>query len=647
MVISAALVGNPNVGKTSIFNRLVGARQYVANWPGVTVTKIEGAMEWKGNTLHFIDLPGTYSLTSKTIDEKVTRDYLFFTPPNVSLLIADSLNPEQSFYLLIELLEITNSVILVMNSIDEIRNRGVKIDKFELEKHFGVPVVFTSAKTGEGIDELKDKIIEVANGKHSKKVLFDYGSRIENYINKVIKQIPDNVFTNKRYAALKFLEKDEFFYEKLKSHVNIERDEDFSSEISKTRYEHVVYIIKEAYSGNNLSYVKNINDRIDHILTHKIFGIPILIFVFYLVFKFTFEVMQPVSDLLDVAFLNLSEYVKSFGNNAFISLITDGVIGGVGGILVFVPNIFGLFLALGILEESGYLPRAAFVLDRLMYKLKLSGRAFMSLILGFGCNVPSIMTARGLPDEKERIGTILSSPFISCSARLPVYIMIIGIFFKGYKSEVLFSIYLISILLTAFSAYFINKIFFKGENVPLVMELPRYRVPTFRNIFIYTWNKGSHFLKKAGTIILVTSIAVWGLTYFPDHGNIETSFASYIGKGLEIILKPLGFDWKISTALFFGGVAKEVIVSTISMLYGFAQGDISSAKMLLSQSLSPLSAYAFLVFVLLYIPCFATLATIKSETGSWKWIVFSVVYSFSLAYLFSYIVIFVGKAFIF
>lgn len=331
----------------------------------------------------------------------------------------------------------------------------------------------------------------------------------------------------------------------------------------------------------------------------------------------------------------------------FFALIADGIIGGVGGVLVFVPNIFGLFLMLGILEESGYLPRAAFVLDRIMYKLKLSGRAFMSLILGFGCNVPSIMTARGLPDEKERIGTIISSPFISCSARLPVYIMIISIFFQGYKAEVLFSIYLISILLTAFSAYFVNKIFFKGENVPLIMELPRYRIPTVRNILIYMWNKGSHFLKKAGTIILVTSIAVWALTYFPNNGNVETSFASYVGKGLAYVLKPLGFDWKVGTALFFGGVAKEVIVSTFSMLYGFSEGDVLSAKSALAASMNPLTAYAFLIFVLLYIPCFATLATIKSETGSWKWMIFSIMYSFSLAYLFSYIIVFFGKIFIF
>lgn len=647
MVISVALVGNPNVGKTSIFNRLVGARQYVANWPGVTVTKIEGATDWKGHTFHVIDLPGTYSLSSKTIDEKVTRDYLFYSTPNVTLLIADSMNPEQSFYLLIETLEITSSVILVMNSYDEIKKQKIKIDKYELQKHFGVPVVFTSARTGEGIEELKDMIIEIANGKKVKSVIFDY-KEYESLIKYVENQVPDNMFKNKRYAALKFLEGDEFFREKLKNIIEIDENklEESMRGIPKIRYEYVQYVIKESYSKNSIDYIRNINDKIDHILTHKFFGIPILIFIMYLVFKFTFDVVQPISDLFDNAFSALSEMVNSLGNNLLVSLIADGIIGGVGGILVFVPNIFALFFALGILEESGYLPRAAFVLDRIMYKMKLSGRAFMSLLLGFGCNVPSIMTARGLPDEKERIGTILSAPFVSCSARLPVYLMIISIFFPYHKAEILFSIYLISILITAFSAFFVNKLFFKGENVPLIMELPRYRIPTFRNILIYVWNKGSHFLKKAGTIILIASILVWVLTYFPNNGEIETSYASYIGKGLEFILKPLGFDWKIGTSLFFGAIAKEVIVSSISILYGFSGGDLEAAKLILMNSLNQVTAFAFLVFVLLYMPCFATLASIKSETGSWKWVLFSVIYSFVLAYIMAGIVVFVGPIFV-
>lgn len=644
MVVTVALVGNPNVGKTSIFNRLVGARQYVANWPGVTVSKIEGATEWKGNTLHFIDLPGTYSLSSKSIDEKITRDFLFFSPPNVTLLIADSLNPEQSFYLLIETLEITKSVILVMNSYDEVKRQKTKIDKYELQKHFGVPVVFTSAKTGEGISELKDMIVDIAKGKKIKNVIFDY-KEYEKIIVDIENQIPDDLFKNKRYAALKYLEGDEYFVNKLENIVKIDKaiKENALNHIPKIRYEYVKYVLKEAYSGNNIEYIKTMNDKIDHVLTHKIFGIPILVAIMYIIFKFTFDVVQPLADILDYSFSQLADYVKSFGDGLFTSLIADGLIGGVGGVLVFVPNIFALFIALGILEETGYLPRAAFVLDRIMYKMKLSGRSFMSLLLGFGCNVPSIMTARGLPDEKERLGTILSAPFISCSARFPVYMMIISIFFPRYKAEVLFSIYAISILITAFTAFFVNKVFFKGESVPLVMELPRYRVPTIRNIAIYMWNKGSHFLKKAGTIILITSILVWGLTYFPNKGDVETSYASYIGKTLEYILKPLGFDWKIGTALFFGGVAKEVIVSTMSMLYGFTEGDLISAKLALSESLNSVNAYAFLIFVMLYIPCFATIATIKSETGSWKWVIFTVIYSFLIAYILSFIFLNLGK----
>ncbi|MCD6105190.1 MAG: ferrous iron transport protein B, partial [Thermosipho sp. (in: Bacteria)] len=537
MVITVGLVGNPNVGKTSIFNRLVGARQYVANWPGVTVSKIEGATTWLNDTIHVIDLPGTYSLTSQSTDEKVTRDFLFYTPPNVTVLIADSINPEQSFYLLIELLELNSNVILVMNSIDEARRLGIKINKFELQKHFGIPVVFTSAKTGEGIEELKNLIVEVARGKHSKKVIFNYGD-LENLILQIEKDIPDNLFSNKRFAALKFLEGDKEIKDNLSSHINIENSiiENASTLIPTIRYSHVENIIKEAYSGKSLNYQRTINDRIDHVLTHKYFGIPILLLIMYLVFKFTFDVVQPLSDYLNFLISKLSIFIKSFGDNSFISLLADGVVSGVGGVLVFIPNIFALFFALGILEETGYLPRAAFVVDRIMYKMKLSGRSFMSLLLGFGCNVSSIMSTRGLPDEKERIGTILASPFISCSARLPVYLMITSIFFNKYKGEVLFSIYIFSIVITAFTAYFVNKLFFKGEDVPLVMELPRYRIPTLRNILIYMWNKGSHFIEKAGTIIFAASIVVWFLSYFPSNGQIETSFAAYLGKLIEPIL---------------------------------------------------------------------------------------------------------------
>ncbi|MBO8160153.1 MAG: ferrous iron transport protein B [Thermosipho sp. (in: Bacteria)] len=644
MVISVALVGNPNVGKTSVFNRLVGARQYVANWPGVTVTKVEGATTWKNETLHIIDLPGTYSFSSQSVDETVTKNFLFYAPPNVTVVIADSINPEQSFYLLIETLELTSNVILAMNSIDEAKKLGIKIDKFELQKHFGIPVVFTSAKTGEGINELKDLIVDVAKGKYNKKVIFDY-EKYENLISEIENKIPDDLFSNKRYVAIKFLEGDKEFNDKLHEYIEIEPKmlEETQQNIPTIRYSHVANAIKEAYSGKSLNIQRTINDKIDHILTHKFLGIPILIFIMYLVFKFTFEIVQPLSDFLDGLLSSLSEYVNSFGNNIFITLISDGIISGVGAVLVFIPNIFALFFALGILEESGYLPRAAFVIDRLMYKMKLSGRAFISLLLGFGCNVSSVMSTRGLPDEKERIGTILASPFISCSARLPVYIMITSIFFPNNKAIVLFSIYIISILITAFTAYFVNKIFFKGEDVPLVMELPRYRIPTFRNLMIYMWNKGSHFIKKAGTIIFMASIVIWFVSYFPSHGEIETSYAAYLGKLIEPIIKPLGFNWQVGTALFFGGVAKEVIVSTFSMLYGFAEQDFTTAKLALSNSLTPVSAYAFLIFVLMYIPCFATLAAIKSETGSWKWVVFSVIYSLSVAYISSFIIVSIGN----
>jgi len=364
----------------------------------------------------------------------------------------------------------------------------------------------------------------------------------------------------------------------------------------------------------------------------------------YLVFKFTFDIAQVFSDLLDLLFSQLgSAVVNTFGENAFTSLISDGIIGGVGSVLVFTPNIFAMFLALGFLEESGYLPRAAFVMDRIMEKFKLSGRAFMSLILGFGCNVPSIMATRAIDDPRERLVTILITPFISCSARLPVYLLILRIFFPESSAAMLFIIYSLSILITLLSSVVINWLFYRGRTSPLILELPRYRMPTLKNLYIYTWNRGKHFLKKAGTIIFVSAILIWVLSYFPAAGDIENSFSAMIGKSLEWIFKPFGYSWKIVTSLFYGAVAKEVVVSTMSMLYGFEEETFLGAKEALSAEMDPVSAIAFLIFVMAYIPCFATIATIYSETGSLKWTLFSIGYSLSIAYVLSLIVFYVGK----
>ncbi|MGC8955927.1 MAG: ferrous iron transport protein B [Fervidobacterium sp.] len=625
MVITVGLVGNPNVGKTSLFNKLVGARQYVANWPGVTVTRIEGASTYKEYTLHFIDLPGVYSLSATSIDEKVTRDFLFFTPPNVTAVIIDSMSPEQGMYVLLEALELGLNVIAVFNAIDEARRNGIEIDKDYLQTFLGVPVVLTSAHTGEGIEELKEVIIQTFK-KPIRPKFFIYGENIESTIKEIESCITDEY--NKRFVALKYLEGDRFIREMVQL-CKKDLSEELATEIAKKRYEYITVTLSRSFT--TFQNALTLSEALDHVLTHRYLGIPIFISLLYLAFNFTFKASEPLVTLLEYLFGKLTEVIGS--NSLFTSLISDGIINGVGSVLSFIPSIFALFFALGIMEESGYLPRIAFLMDRVMYSLRLTGRSFMTLLLGFGCNVSSVMAARGLSDERERITTILVSPFISCNARIPVYLMIIGVAFAQFKAEVFFLIYAASILLTALSSRIVNKVLLKGENVPFIMELPRYRFPKLSNIITYMWNRGKHFLEKAGAIIFATSIVIWVLTYFPDPKNVENSFVAMIGKGLQFIFRPLGFSWQIVSALIFGVVAKEVIVSSFAQFYGGVE----------YVTFSPVVAATLMVFVLGYAPCFATLAAIKSETNSLRYVFFAVIYSFTVSYILAFIVNLIGR----
>ncbi|MCX7654245.1 MAG: ferrous iron transport protein B [Fervidobacterium sp.] len=628
MVITVGLVGNPNVGKTSLFNRLVGARQYVANWPGVTVSRIEGATSYKDHTLHFIDLPGVYTLSATSIDEKITRDFLLLTPPNVTVVVIDSVSPEQGMYLLLEVLELGLNVIAAFNAVDEAKKKGVHFDKNLLQDSLGIPVILTSAHSGEGINELKDTIISAFKNNYRPKFL-DYGYKIESLVKSLEGCFGQEY--NKRFFALKLLEGDELAKSKV-SYCEFRLDEsaeEIGVDIAKCRYEYINSVLSVCMQKSSAT-ITDI-EAIDHVLTHKYLGIPIFLSLLYLAFNFTFKVSEPLVNLLEFLFGKLAE---TFGNSTLItSLISDGVINGVGSVISFVPSIFALFLALGIMEESGYLPRIAFLMDKLMYSLRLTGRSFMTLLLGFGCNVSSVMAARGLSDERERITTILVSPFISCNARIPVYLMIINVAFSQRKAETFFFIYILSIILTAISSRVVNRVVLKGENVPFIMEIPRYRFPKLSNILTYVWNRGKHFLQKAGTIIFFVSIVVWALTYFPNPDNIENSLVATIGKNLEFMFKPLGFTWQTVAALVFGGVAKEIIVSSFAQFYGSIEKVV----------LHPITAVTLMVFTLGYIPCFATLAAIKSETGSSKYVIFSVVYSFSISYVLALLVNFIGR----
>ncbi len=645
-----ALVGNPNVGKTSLFNALTGSRQYVANWPGVTVSRKEGVRRWRGREIKFVDLPGIYSLGAISLDEKITREYIINESPDVVVVVVDALNMEQGLYLLIEVLEIRENVMLVVNAIDEARKRGVHINKYELEKHFGVHTVLTSAISGEGVSELLDKILHILTARqvHSL-VQITYPSDVEEKINEIINKIekkPKLASYKPRWLAVKYLEGDaevlRLLHENgIEDEMSDEEHEKYRSLIASRRYEYIETVIREAFSSKmeRMSF----SEAIDHVMTHRFLGIPIFLSFMYLAFKFTFDVMTPFSDLIDSGISALGNWLRNvMGEGWVTSLVVDGVIGGVGGVLVFVPNIFGMFLALGFMEEFGYLPRAAFVVDRLMYKLKLSGRSFMSLILGFGCNVPAIMSTRGISDPRERLITILASPFITCSARLPVYLLLVGTFFKGMEATMIFIIYISSMILTAISSLFWNRVLFKGEPVPLIMELPRYRMPTLKNLALYVWDRGKHFLEKAGSIILIASIVIWALGYLPTGGNIDGSFAAAIGRFFEPLFKPLGFNWKMVTALLFGMAAKEVVVSTFSMLYGFSDEAAPALTHALAQDFTPVTALAFIFFVMAYIPCFATIAAIASESGGWKWAWLSILYSLFVAYIVSLLIVAIG-----
>jgi len=650
MKVDVAICGNPNVGKTSLFNLLTGSRQRVGNWPGVTVTKKEGYKHWKGHEIRFVDLPGTYTLGARSLDEKIARDAIVNGDEDIIVIISDSLSMERGLYLLIQVLEATaKPVIFVINAIDEAKRAGIVIDKLGLERALNVPVVFTSALTGEGIEELCDKILEVYSKPsiNQRSFILRYGVEIEEILQKITYRISEQrQFSeyNLRWLAIKFLESDPEITKSLSNVISDVRiPEDVQIEISSTRYQLVSNLLRNFVSESSYD-VWSVSDAIDHVFTHKYLGIPIFLAILYMIFKVTFEIAAPLSDLIAAFFDWLSGVFSRLSPNWLASLLSDGIIGGVGSILTFVPNIFILFFMMGFLEETGYFSRAAFVVDRLMYYLKISGRSFISFILGFGCSVPAIMSTRVMEDQRERLVTLLSIPFISCSARLPVYVLIAGTFFGKNAGNAIFSVYFLSIVVTVISILALNKLFFKGVPSPFIVEMPRYRMPTAKNLLVYMWSNGKHFLQKAGTIILVSTVVIWFLSYFPT-GDVGNSYAARLGKFIQPMFKVHGFDWRVTTSLIFGISAKEVVVSSYATLVGAEEGSPSLMNTLRS-SIDSISAFALMVFVMAYIPCFATLATIKSETGSLKYSVLSIVYTTVVAYILSLIVVVVGKALI-
>ena len=659
-IFTIALVGNPNSGKTVIFNNLTGSRQHVGNWPGVTVEKKEGKLFYRKRIINVIDLPGIYSLNAQSEDEKVARDYLVFNKPDVVVNIIDSSNLERNLYLTTMLLEMGMNVVIALNMYDECNARKIKIDIKKLTDILRIPVVPTIATKKIGMKELISKIYEVMLNPSKCNLEIKYKSEIESdldFMENMIKDyLTDSVDYPARWIALKLIEGEpelvkqivkslpEIITNKRKEIINnIENSsgEDVYVLISESRYDFIKNIIRDVIIHDNEESVTSVSDKIDRIVTNKFLGIPIFLIIMFGIFAITFKLGDPLKGWIEVFFEWLSKIASAGLTNLgapglLISLITKGIIGGLGSVLVFLPNIFLLFLAISLLEDSGYMARAAYVIDRFMHLFGLHGKAFIPLLIGFGCNVPAVMATRTLDNKKDRLITILINPLMSCSARLPVYILFTGVFFKKSQSLIVFSLYILGILLAIIMAFILNRFIYKGEEESFfIMELPPYRVPTIKSTLIHMWERGSVFIKKAGTIIIAAIILIWALSNLPigvDYASKE-SLIGRIGTFVAPVFKPAGFGtWEASVALIFGIIAKEVVVGTLGVVYNAGETGLEGAIL---QHWNSISAYAFMIMTLIYIPCIAVIGAIKRETNSWGWTFFSIIYSLALGWIIS------------
>lgn len=646
--IVIALAGNPNSGKTTVFNNLTGARQKVGNWPGVTVEKKEGEFEYQGVKIKVVDLPGTYSLTAYSIDERIARDFLIKENPDVVVPIVDASNIERNLYLVAELLELGANVVVDLNMMDLVQGKGWEMDITGLSQVLSVPIVPTIANKKQGMELLKKTILEAAR-KGTSPLKIDYGKDIENAISELVQAIvQQKEAANKfapRWLAIKLLEKDpqiaDWLLNLAGEHKILNMAHEAATYLQKLLGEDLeVYLIERRYgflSGLTREFVKkraaieerlSMSDRVDRVMLNRWFGIPIFLFFMWLTFKLVFTIGSPFADYIDSLFGWLGEVVKHLlGEGWLTSLVSDGIVSGVGSVLVFLPNIMILFLAIGFMEDSGYMARAAFVMDRFMHALGLHGKSFIPMVLGLGCNIPGIMATRTLESRKDRILTILINPFMSCSARLPIYVLFAGVFFPKHAGWVIFSMYVLGIVVAIATGRLFKSLFFKGEVAPLIMELPPYRMPTLKGVLIHTWARSSAFVKKAGTIILAGVVLVWFLSSMPSGVKYasEDTWIGHLGHFMAPIFKPAGFPfWQAAVALVFGILAKETVVGTMGTLYGVGEERLGAA---IAHQFTPLSAVSFMVMSLLYIPCIASIGIIKGETNSWRWTGLAVGYS--------------------
>ena len=710
--INVALVGNPNCGKTSLFNIASGAHEHVGNYSGVTVDAKEGFFDFQGYHFRIVDLPGTYSLSAYTPEELYVRKHIIEETPDVIINVADSSNLERNFYLTTQLIDMNVRMVIALNMYDELESSGNKLDYIKLSQLIGVPMIPTVCRRGEGIDQLFHVIIGIYEGGdflsqkgeirseiledlrdwhktyvpdhefgshkeeedarprgYMRHIHINHGPELERSIEEVKKAISQNEDIRHKYStrflSIKLLENDkeiENFISTLpngkeiiairnKETLRIRKvmNEDSEQAITDAKYGFITGALKETFTDNHLE--KEQTTRvIDSIVTHRIWGYPIFFLFLYIMFEGTFVLgdypMQGIEWLVD----QLGNLIRNnMTEGPLKDLLIDGIIGGVGGVIVFLPNILILYFFISILEDSGYMARAAFIMDKIMHRMGLHGKSFIPLIMGFGCNVPAIMATRTIEDRKSRLSTMLVNPLMSCSARLPIYLVMIGAFFPNCASFMLLCIYTAGILLAVIMARIFSKFLVKGEDSPFVMELPPYRMPTSKSIMRHTWEKGAQYLKKMGGIIMIASIIIWFLGYYPQHDAYESvaeqqknSYIGQIGKAIEPVIKPLGFDWKLGIGLISGVGAKELVVSTLGVLYT-NEGDVENVNLSNRIPITPLVALAYMLFVLIYFPCIATFAAIKQESGSWKWAIFTAGYTTGLAWLIAFTVFQIGS----
>ncbi len=664
------LTGNPNVGKSTLFNTLTGANQHVGNWPGKTIEKKEGEFIFQNQKIKVVDLPGSYSLTAYTEEETITSDFILEEKPDVVIQVVDAQNLERNLFMIIQLIELGAPLIIVLNMVNLAEKQGIIINTKELSTLLNVPVILIDARKEQGFNDLFKAIFKKAKSKEKTKIKLTYGTEVNDELGKIknfLKGKEVNISPEElSWTALKLLEGDyrieqkltkKPYYLELKSLVekgivrlNNLFKKDINTILANTRYGFIKGLGKEIIERKQVYQQRNFSDKVDYFVTNKFLGIPLFLIVIWLMFQATFTFSEPLMNGIEALFAFLGSHMSFLLEKWQVpqwsaSLIIDGIIGGVGGVLVFVPIIGILFLAIALLEDSGYMARVAYIMDKLMHRIGLHGKAFIPLILGFGCNVPAIMATRTLETKKDRLLTILINPFMSCGARLPVYALFVAAFFSEHQGWIIFSLYVLGIITAIVMGLIFKKLFFKGLSSPFVIELPPYRWPTVKGLLIHVWERVWIFIKKAGTIILAFSIIIWFLASFPfgvNYGSQE-SLAGNIGQIISPVFKPLGFgNWQSSVALMFGSVAKEVVVSTFGTLYGVNNVEneigIFSLGNALQKDFVPLSAYAFMVFVLLYTPCMAVIATVRRETNSWKWPLFVVFYTNVIAWISAFII---------